>query len=210
VAATRSIAFSLVLICAGSDAGAQTCGGGLSFNFAPLQLGVAPAWSPQSSGIAASGAFGADRLFGVVSAKVHRTRQSDALGFAADATIGVNQPVRRDNRLHVCPMLSAGYVRAGPTKRPTVGARVAFGWLAHNGPELAVVATAGVSIGRRALSGWTDPFLVPVDKAASSVDFGVGFIVRSRYVLTPRIAFPSGDEGHPTLAMHVSYGLRRE
>jgi hypothetical protein len=179
-AGRRIAALSVALAsCVAADARAQTCAGGISFNFAPLQLGVAAASSSRGVAASASLAYGSDRLFAAGSGLVADGGRASRAG----VTVGVDQAVRRDNRLHVCPTVTASYARSDGERRADVGAHIASGWVARNRPGLVVVPAFGVSIGNGAASAVG----VRADRVTGAVDAAVGIIVRSRYAFTPRV-----------------------
>jgi hypothetical protein len=179
-AGRRIAALSVALAsCVAADARAQTCAGGISFNFAPLQLGVAAARSGRGVAASASLAYGSDRLFAAGSGLVADGGRASRAG----VTVGVDQAVRRDNRLHVCPTVTASYARSDGERRADVGAHIASGWVARNRPGLVVVPAFGVSIGNGAASAVG----VRADRVTGAVDAAVGIIVRSRYAFTPRV-----------------------
>ena len=117
--------------------------------------------------------------------------------FAGRLAIGTSQPVRRDNRLHVCPTVSVGYTRSGKTARAGAGAHVGVAWVARNGPTLALISTAGAGLRDNA-------------ESPGAFDFGLGFVIRSRYALAPRVTLPlGGDDARPTIAIGFTYSFSR-
>lgn len=204
MSAGRHIAWSTaLLLCAVPDARAQTCAGGLSFNFAPLQLGVVPAWSSLGGGASVSLAYGSDRLFAAGLAGVAAGGRDSRIGM----TIGVDQPVRRDNRVHVCPTVTASYARVEQESGADLGAHVAVGWLARNTAALGVVPAVGVSIGNGAASALG----VQPLRFTGAVDAAVGISIRSRYAFTPRVIVGwRGDRVMSAVALGVTIRVGSE
>ena len=61
---------------------------------------------------------GTDALFGIVSGATHTVDGADRVKMFA-GTIGTDQPLSPDNKLHVCPMVTVGYAsdEGGTTDR---------------------------------------------------------------------------------------------
>ena len=200
----RHIAWSTaILLCAAADGRAQTCAGGMSFNFAPLQLGLVPAWSSLGGGASVSLAYGSDRLFAAGLAGIAAGGRDSRIGM----TVGVDQPVRRDNRVHVCPTVTASYARVEQASRAELGAHVALGWLARNTSALAIVPAVGVSMG----SGTAGALGVQPHRFTGAVDAAVGVSVRSRYAFTPRVIVGwRGERAMSAVALGVTIRVGSE
>jgi hypothetical protein len=172
-----------VLVLASPVPGAsQICVGGLSFNFAPLQLGATAVTTSADHRAEFTAGFGTDRLF--VSGRAGVTERDGLAGFNTAIAVGANQPLRVDNRLQFCPMIAVGRTSRGAAD---LTGHLAAGWLARNRGTLAIVPSIGVGVG-----------------TAVSLDGGVGFIIRTRFAITPRVVV-RWDDGGPAAGAGVAF-----
>ena len=189
---------------------AQTCDGRASFNFSPTHIegGTMLRGGGRHLGLAAG--HGSDDLFAIASLG-QRTFDGQR-SYVMAAMIGANQPVRLDNRLHVCPMASVGYVSAVRSGAETRGrgaaaADVRVGWLAANTPRLAVIPTFGVGA---QLNGLHAAGAVPHAGRSGSLSAGVGLVFRNRVSIVPGISVAvAGVGGGAALRVAAAYNLRR-
>ena len=148
--ARAAIWTAFIVVSSASLAEAQVCAGGLAFNFAPLQLGVVPAWSDEGPSAAASVGAGSDYVFGAVTTGWHFGHDDEPRVWRVAVDVGTDQPLRVDNRLRVCPVLTVVVARRGDRSSAAAGGHVAVGWVARNEPGLLVVPTAALGVRHRA------------------------------------------------------------
>ena len=175
-------------------AAGQTCAGGLSFNYAPLQLGAAAAAAPAQFDADVAAGYGSDRLFASGFAGLRAARGDDDMTARVGLTVGVDQPARLDTRLHLCPAVTASRTQSRRAPDTDLTAHVRAGWLARNSAGLAVVPSIGLGFGTNRSGG---------------VEAAVGFVVRARYAVTPRIAVPwrrTRDEAGVAIAFVMDVG----
>ena len=155
----------------------------MSFNFAPVQFGGAPEWSGGTRAATGSVAAGSDRLFGALSIGLIAQGDRDRIPHATVA-VGTDQPLSLDNRWHLCPVATVAYAR---THRSTtgVGGHIAIGWIARNGAGLTIVPSAAVGVRQMPVAG------SPPLQHAAELQAAIGFILRGRVAVTPRVAFPA-------------------
>ena len=176
-------------------ASAQICAGSMSFNFAPVQVGGAPEWSGGSRAATGSVAAGSDRLFGMLSvglSAAHGDRDRIPL---ATVAVGTDQPLSLDNRWHLCPVATVVYARR-QSSSAGVGGHIAIGWIARNGAGLTIVPSA--TVGLRQMPIAASP---PLEHAAE-LQTAIGFILRGRVAVTPRVSFPA------RLALELTFDAR--
>jgi hypothetical protein len=166
-----------------SDADAQICDGRAAFDLAPAQLGFHTAWTSDGHGTGMSIGAGRDQLFAIGS--VERHSLMDAPAYRVAGTVGTNQPLRLDNRLHLCPMFGAAYTRRLETNRLGVAAGGSVGVLAKNSEALAVIPTLGVRI-CNVLGDMSGAFAGHTSDPLGMLNFGVGLVILDRISLLPR------------------------
>jgi hypothetical protein len=111
--ATRDATLLLgLLIACASPVHAQPCDGRASFNLSPTHLEVGAGAGRRGHAVGFAAGHGTDELFAIAAVARHTFAPDDTSTVVA-ATIGVDQPVRLDNRLHVCPLISVGYASGG-------------------------------------------------------------------------------------------------
>jgi hypothetical protein len=189
-----------------SIAEAQLCAGGMAFNFAPLQIGAAPAWSDEGPSAAASVGAGSDYVFGAVTTGWHFGQDDDPRVWRIAVDVGTDQPLRVDNRLRVCPVVTVVAARRGDRSSAAAGGHVAVGWVARNEAGLLVVPTASLGLRHRAEHAAIQN---PLEHAIE-LDAGVGVIVNARIAVTPRvtIAWPRRFARTTTFALITNVGFR--
>ncbi len=179
----------------------QTCAGAISFNFAPLQVGGAAQVSAGGSAAAASVAAGSDRLFGAISSGL-RFSELDRRVAHVELAVGTDQPLTLDNRLHVCPVATATFARRQGSAAAGAGGHVTFGWVARNAADLMIVPSA--ALGVRHLPGGA-PDAPPLEPAVE-IQAAVGFILRGRLAVTPRVMFARSRPA--TVAVELTFDAR--
>lgn len=148
---TRTLALgAAVVLGLATPARAQLCAGAPSFNRAPIQLGLAPGVAAGELRLALYGAAGTDFVFGSAGVALEPAEGTHG-GRRWTVRVGANQPIRLDNRLHVCPLAGLSWDE-GRTGADPSGLRVsgglALGALATNGHRLAIVPHVAVSLHR--------------------------------------------------------------
>jgi hypothetical protein len=197
---------ALMTLGSASVAEAQLCAGGMAFNFAPLQIGVAPAWSEEGLSAAVSAGAGSDYIFGVVTTGWHFGRDDDPRVWRVAVDVGTDQPLRVDNRLRVCPVLTVVAARRGNRSSAAAGGHVAVGWVARNDAGLLVVPTASLGLRHRAEHAAIQN---PLEHAIE-MEAGVGLILNARIAVTPRVtvAWPRRFARTTTFALMTHVGFR--
>ena len=181
---------------------AQTCAGGMSFNFAPLQVGAAPGWSAGGGAAAASVGAGSDRLFGSFSTGLAFAATDRSRVAHASVAVGTDQPMTLDNRLHLCPVATVAYARRQGRASTGAGGHVTLGWIARNAAGLTIVPSAGVGV--RYLPDGTaaaDPLT-----HAAELQAAIGLILKGRFAVTPRARFARRQ--HATIAVELTIDAR--
>ena len=197
---------AVITLCGASLAEAQLCAGGMAFNLAPLQIGVAPAWSNDGSSMAASVGTGSDYVFGAVSTGWHFGQDDEPRVWRVAVDVGTDQPLRVDNRLRVCPVLTVVAARRGDRSSAAAGGHVAVGWVARNKAGLLVVPTASLGLRHRAEHAAIQN---PLEHAIE-MDGGLGLILNARIAITPRVtvAWPRRFARTTTFALIANVGFR--
>jgi hypothetical protein len=188
-------------------ADAQTCAGGMSLNLASWQLGAAAGWTSAGHPAAVALAAGTDRIFGSLSSGVRFAAADGTRVPQARLTVGTDQAVTLDNRLHVCPMLTVDYSRRDSRSGLGAGGHIAVGWIVRNDASLAVIPSGAVGVRYRPAGAASASVL----QRAAEVDAAIGFVVRGRVALTPRLLLSHARDELVTSAMfevRVNVGRR--
>ena len=198
----RAIFCSALICAAGAPAAAQTCAGAMSFNFAPLQFAGVGQVSAAGPGAAASVAAGTDRLFGAISSGMTFAELDRRVAHVALA-VGTDQPLRVDNRLHGCPVVTVTYARGGEGGGAAgIGGHVSLGWIARNAADVMIVPAAQLGYSQMPAAA---PAARPLEFAAQ-IQAAVGFILRGRFAVTPRVMFTRGQP--VTAAVELTFDAR--
>jgi hypothetical protein len=192
---------ALFTICLARASWAQTCAGAMSFNFAPLQVGGAAQVSAGGRAAAASVAAGTDRLFSAISSGLRFAEFDRRVAHVALA-VGTDQPLTLDNRLHICPVATAAYARRQGRAAAGAGGHVTLGWVARNAAGLMVVPSAGFGVSHMPD---TAPDARP-QKHAAEIHGAVGFILRGRLAVTPRVMLARSRPA--TMAVELTFDAR--
>jgi hypothetical protein len=198
----RSAVFcSALLIIGGSRAAAQTCAGAISFNFAPLQVAGNAQVSEGRSAAAAAIGVGTDRLFGVISSGLSFAELDRRVAHVALA-VGTDQPLRVDNRLRGCPIVTVTYAREQGSAAVGVGGYLTLGWIARNAADVMIVPSARLGVSQ--IPGAASE-VRPLEHAAE-IQAAVGFILRGRLAVTPRVMFARRQPA--TVAVELTFDVR--
>jgi hypothetical protein len=167
-----------------SPASAQICIGAGTFNAAPVHVGITGALSSHHRQLGASVGFGTDRLFAVSS---YATRTDDPARESRNSltvVVGADQPIRRDNRLRVCPL--AG-IELGPGVGLSAGASA--GLMLTNTRTAAIIPTIGVRLTRDRTGSRISE---SVERRESSVTalVGVGWAFTNGFAVAPLVNVP--------------------
>jgi hypothetical protein len=169
----------------------------MSFNFAPLQIGGSPEWSEGGRAATGSVAIGSDRLFGALSTGVAFTGADRRRMAHAAVAFGTDQPLRLDNRLHLCPIATFSYARRQDVSTAGAGGHVTVGWVARNASNLTIVPSAGFGVRHRPHSAHDH---------LAELEAAVGFILRGRAAITPRVTFARRQPA--IVAVELSFDAR--
>jgi hypothetical protein len=194
-------------LCYASDAGAQICDGRAAFDLAPAQLGFHTGWTSRGHVTGMSIGAGSDRLFAIGS--VESQALVDSPAYRLTATVGTNQPLRLDNRLHLCPILGAAYTRRPDTNMFGVAGGGSMGVVAKNSAALVVIPTLSVRI-RPVFGDTSRAFAGLSSEPPATLNFGVGLLILNRISFMPSAALELA-RAHTTagLQVAVSYNFPR-
>ena len=147
----------VLFILAARPADAQICAGRASFNIAPTHVELDAGTNTSGRGLGVSVGHGRDALFGIVSWSTDSADGAGRVGSLA-GTLATDQPLSPDNKLHVCPMITVGYVsevNGAPEQGGHVGASIAAdaSRLVVNTPRLKVMPTIGLTFATTASEG---------------------------------------------------------
>jgi hypothetical protein len=179
----------------------QTCAGAMSFNFAPLQVAGAAQVSAGGSAAAASVAAGTDRLFGGISTGMKFAELDRRVAHVALA-VGTDQPLRVDNRLHGCPVVTVTYARGQDSAAVGFGGHLSLGWIARNAADVMIVPSARLGFSQMPDAA---PAARPLE-FVTEIQAAVGFILRGRLAVTPRVMLAWGQPA--TLAVELTFDAR--
>ena len=197
------IAAGLLILVAASPAGAQVCAGRQAFNAASVQAGGYVENARSRRGAGGHVGAGTNALFAIAS-----FRTGAGLGARTQVltgTVGTDQPLTADNRLRLCPFITAGHVWAPEEAETAAGvtgsAAMRLGYIAVNTHRRVIVPTFGVEFSRHR---------APVDGRGTilRLDGGVGMLLPNRWGVLAEIgaAFSRG-RGGPHLRLGASYGF---
>jgi hypothetical protein len=187
-----------------SSAPAQVCAGRASFNFAPTQVALDAGANSAGPGLGLTAGHGTDRLFGAGSVAVHRRESGSAR--VITGAIGTDQALSPDNRLRVCPLLTAGHI-SGPGDVERFGFSVAgdASMLVVNTARIQVRPTIGLDLRHDGIGTAAGLFAQSSTRNSSTFTGGVGFLILNRVSLVPRIVVPLGPIGQTSVHLTVAY-----
>ena len=203
-------AFLVVLLTFGAlPADAQICAGRASFNIAPTHFEFDIGANSSGRGIGVSVGHGKDALFGIVSGATHTVDGTERVNTIA-GTIGTDQPLSPDYKFHVCPSITVGYAsdRAGATG---VGVSAAgdIAMLAVNTPDLRVMPTLSLELPYNGVGRAVGLFADDASRRYRTFSAGIGFLIRNRLSLVPRVVVPFGPVDRSAIQITVGYQLYR-
>jgi hypothetical protein len=207
-------AFLVVLLIFGAlPAEAQICAGGASFNFAPTHYTLNAGTNRSGQGIGLSVGHGTDALFGIVSGATRTVADARRIHSIA-GTLGTDEPLSPDNKLHICPMLTLGYVAdsnaaTGDRRRFGASAAVDAAMLAMNTPRMRVIPTIGIDLRFNGVGRPAGLFAQDASRDDNTFSAGVGFVIWNRLSVVPRVVVPFGPVNQSGLEMTVGYSLLR-
>jgi hypothetical protein len=203
----------LVLLTLGTvPADAQICAGRASFNLAPSHFELDAGANRRGRGIGLSVGHGTDALFGVLSGASHTITGAGSVHVFA-ATLATDQPLSPDNKLHVCPMISLGYMSGAPGTADggRVGASAAAdaAMLAVNTPRLRVIPTISIDLLFNGVGRTTALFAQDASRDYNTFSAGLGFVIWNRLSVVPRVVVPFRSVRHGAFHMTVGYNVLR-
>lgn len=191
-------------------ADAQMCAGRAAFNLASTQLELDAGVNAGGSGIGMAVGHGTDALFALVSGATHPLDGADRVTTIA-GTIATDQPLSPDNKFHVCPMITVGYRsdHAGATG-PGFAAAGDISMLVVNTPDLRVMPTLSLELPYNGVGRTVGLFADDASRRYRTFSAGIGFLIRNRLSIVPRVVVPFGPVGQSGLQVTVAYNhLRR-
>jgi hypothetical protein len=212
---TKTIGFLAALLAFGAvPVHAQICAGRTAFNLAPTNVGFDAGANGSGHGVGVSVGHGRDALFGVVSAATH-TVAGAARVYSVGVTLATDQPLSPDNKFHVCPMITLGYVSdaneaAGDGGRFGVSAAGDASLLAINTPGLRVVPTISIDLRFNGAGRTTGLFAQRAGRNDNTFSAGLGFVIWNRLSVVPRLVVPFRSLSQSGAQVTVGYNsLRR-
>lgn len=210
----KSIASLVALLALGSfPAHAQICAGRTAFNLAPTHVGFDAGANGSGHGVGVSVGHGRDALFGIVSAATHTV--AGAAVHAVGATVATDQPLTPDNKFHICPMITLGYVSdehaaTGEGGRFGVSAAGDASMLAVNTPGLRVVPTISIDLRFNGVGRTTGFFAQHAGRNDNTFSGGIGFVIGNRLSIVPRLVVPFRSLSQSGAQVTIGYNsLRR-
>jgi hypothetical protein len=159
--------------------------------------------------------YGTNNLFGTGVVLAHQADGADVRMIAG--TVGSNQPLSPDNRFHVCPMITVGYI-SGAGRSPNddgenegrLGLSVSgdASMIVVNMPGMRVAPTIGLDF-RRHVGRTASLFAQDASRASHTFTAGVGFLFGNRLSLVPRVVLPFGSIGRTGIEVAVAYNRIR-
>ena len=203
----------VLLTFAASPAGAQTCAGRTSFNLAPTHFGLDAGTNGSGRGFGGSVGYGTDALFGIVSGATHAVSGAGSVEGLV-LTLATDQPLSPDNKLHVCPMITVGYVSdsnsaTGHGVRIGASAAADASMLTMNTPRMRVIPTIGIDLRFNGVGRTASLFAQDASRNDSTFSAGIGFVIWNRLSLVPRVVIPFDSVTQSGLLMTVGYNLLR-
>jgi hypothetical protein len=201
---------TVALTCRPADA--QMCAGRASFDLASTHFELDAGMNKSGHGVGVSVGHGTDNLFGIGVVLTHSADQADRVHMVA-GTIGTDQPLSPDNKLHVCPMITVGYISGSdvlPNDNGRFGLSVAghASMLAVNTPRMRVVPTLGLDF-RQNVGQAVSLFAQDARRTYHTFTTGIGFLIWNRLSLVPRVVVPFGSISQTGVEVTVAYNLIR-
>lgn len=192
---------------------AQMCAGRASFNLSSTHVEIDAGTSGGGGSFSTAVGHGTDALFGIVAVASHRLDgPGRATAFAA--TVGTDQPLSPDNKFHVCPMITLGYVTnsANADVDGSFFGASAVGeiaMLAVNAPRLRVIPTLGLELRYHGIG--RTPALSAGDGGNGYNTFtaGLGLVGWNRLTIVPRVVIPFGPLDRTGVHLTVGYNVVR-
>jgi hypothetical protein len=209
---SRTVLLVVFVTVAASPADAQTCAGRTSFNLAPTHFGLDAGTNGSGRGFGASLGSGTDALFGILSGATHAVTGAGSVEGLA-VTLATDQPLSPDNKLHVCPMITVGYMSDsnGTTGHGRIGASAAAdaSMLTMNTPRLRVMPTIGIDLRFNGVGRTIGLFAQDASRNDSTFSAGIGLVIWNRLSLVPRLIVPFDAVTESGFQMTVGYNLLR-
>jgi hypothetical protein len=134
----------------------------------------------------AGAGYGHDGLFGSVLVSVR----------SLTTTLGTNQPLTLDNRVHLCPLVTVGFVERRSVARGTVSAGASLGFLARNSAAVALVPAVGLRL-------YSEAGGRPFGEASAAL----GITFRARLLVRPALTRAFTPDRANTASIALSYGF---
>ncbi len=209
----RVIGLSMLLLAGTTrSADAQICAGRAPFNLASTQFALDAGWNRAGQGIGFSAGHGIDQLFGIGTLVLQSFDEDSALHMIT-GTLGTDQPLSPDNRFHVCPTITMGYI-SGPHAAPDVDGRFGLAvagdasLLVVNGPRARVTVTIGLDL-RKHVGRSASLFVQDARETDHTFSGGIGFLLANRWSVVSRAVLPFGSISDTGLQVTFGYNLRR-
>jgi hypothetical protein len=205
-------AFLVALLIFGAlPAAAQICAGRASFNVAPTHFELDAGANRSGEGIGVSVGHGTDAFFGIVSGATHAVAGAGRVNSIA-GTLATDEPLSPDNKLHICPMITMGYVSdsnaaTGDRGRFGASAGADAAMLAMNTPRMKVIPTIGIDLRFNGVGRTAGLFAQDASRDDSTFTAGIGFVIWNRLSVVPRVVVPFGAVNQSGMQMTLGYNL---
>jgi hypothetical protein len=193
----------------------QICAGRASFNLSSTHVELDAGTSGGGGSFGAAVGYGTDALFGVAAIARHQLEGDDARAIVIAGTAGTDQPLSPDNRFHVCPMITLGYIRhstSGAEGGALFGAAAVgeVAMLAVNAPRLRVVPTLGLELRYHGVGRTPAFFGRDGGDGDNTFTAGVGLVGWNRLTVVPRIVIPFGPLDRTGFHVTIGYNVVRK
>ena len=152
-------------------------------------------------------------MFGIISGATHAVSGAGSVEGLA-VTLATDQPLSPDNKLHVCPMITVGYVSdangtTGQGGRIGASAAADASMLTMNTPRLRVMPTIGIDLRFNGVGRTIGLFAQDASRNDNTFSAGIGFVIWNRLSLVPRLIVPFDSVTESGFQMTVGYNLLR-
>ena len=179
---------------AGREADAKICSGRAPLTLASTHVELDAGMNQSGHGVGVSVGHGTDRLFGGGTVLAHSTDETGDVYMIA-GTLGTDQPLSPDNRFHVCPIITIGYLSDSDAAfRRRLRAVACRGCLDARHQRAAAASGPAIGLDFRKNVGRAASFFAQ-DGEADYHTFtgGVGFLIWNRLSVIPRVVIPFGS-----------------
>jgi hypothetical protein len=202
----------LIVVLTHASADAQICAGRAPFDLASTHFEFDAGMNSTGHGVGVTLGHGTDNLFGMGVVLARTANDADRVHMIA-ATIGTDQPLSPDNKFHVCPMITVGYIsglHVSPDNDGRFGLSIAgnASMLLVNTAPMRVVPTIGLDF-RKNVGQTASLFAQDAGLTYHTFTAGIGFLGWNRLSLVPRVIVPLGSITQTAIEVTVAYNVIR-